>query len=37
MRALTTDLVAQMLEAEALDLEIKIELSKVRFSLKEVL
>ncbi|WP_196520775.1 hypothetical protein [Nostoc sp. WHI] len=37
MRALTTDLAAQMREAEALDLEIKIQLAKVGFSLEEVL
>ena len=37
MRALTSDLAAQLREAEVLDLEIKTQLAKVGFSLEEVL
>jgi len=36
MRVLTADLAAQLKEAEVLDLEIKTQLAKVRFSLEEV-
>lgn len=37
MRVLTSDLAAQLKEAEVLDLEIKLQLAKVGFSLKEFL
>ncbi len=37
MMVLTADLAAQLKEAEVLDLEIKLQLAKVGFSLEEVL
>jgi len=37
MRVLTSDLAAQLKETEVLDLEIKLQLAKVGFSLEESL